>query len=162
MEQLKRCPGCQEEKPVGEFWKSKYTKNGRRPRCKVCSIKKHRDKIKANPVVSRRIMRASRRKAKERVLAHYGNQRLACVHCGESRTACLTIDHIEGGGTKHFKELGKYGSAFYQWLISNKYPKGYQTLCANCQLIKRFMNDENGKIKESPIKGEEMSVGDFV
>jgi hypothetical protein len=75
---------------------------------------------------------------KDDVLTHYGKGKLACVRCGFSDVRALCIDHIYGGGTKHFKELGRYGNAFYYWLKNNGYPEGYQTLCFNCNMIKRF------------------------
>lgn len=73
--------------------------------------------------------RGYRANIKERVLNAYGR---ACVCCGESHFEMLTIDHKEGGGTKHRDVVGAYGSGFYQWLIRNNFPAGYQTLCWNC------------------------------
>lgn len=75
------------------------------------------------------------------ILTHYGNGRCACVKCGESRLACLSIDHINGGGTQHIKQVG-IGSKFYRWLKKNNYPEGYQTLCMNDQWVKRVENNE--------------------
>jgi len=75
------------------------------------------------------------------VLTHYGNGKCACVRCGESRPACLSIDHINGGGTQHIKSVG-IGSNFYLWLQKNDYPDGLQTLCMNCQFVKRVENNE--------------------
>ncbi len=59
------------------------------------------------------------REEKIKVLTHYGNDILACVACGEKRLACLTIDHIGGGGNKHRKRINKEGNSFYFWLIKN-------------------------------------------
>jgi len=47
-----------------------------------------------------------RRLLKTDVLRHYGNGELACVNCGECRLPCLTIDHIDGGGLKHRRQIG--------------------------------------------------------
>jgi len=33
--------------------------------------------------------------------------------------------------------MTKRGSRFYYWLRRQGYPEGYQTLCMNCQWIKR-------------------------
>ena len=82
-------------------------------------------------------------KRKNRVLIHYGNGECACIQCGESRIACLSIDHINGGGNKHRKAIGE-DSRFYAWLENNNYPEGYQTLCMNCQWIKKFEKGELG------------------
>lgn len=76
---------------------------------------------------------------KTEILTHYGNGQLACVICKESRLACLSIDHIDGDGISHRQGLdkyGRYGYRFYIWLKRQRYPKGYQTLCMNCQFVK--------------------------
>lgn len=76
------------------------------------------------------------------VLTHYGNGELACVRCKESRLACLSIDHIDGGGVRAREKNGR-GHAYYLYLRKNNYPKGYQTLCMNCQFIKAEENREH-------------------
>ena len=75
------------------------------------------------------------------VLTYYGaNSRYpACIHCGEMRLDCLSIDHIAGRGREHRRRVGSH---MYQWLKANNYPRGYQTLCMNCQWIKRVKNQE--------------------
>jgi hypothetical protein len=47
----------------------------------------------------------------------------------------LSIDHINGGGNKHLKEIGQ--GKLYSWLKKHNYPPGYQVLCMSCQFIKR-------------------------
>ena len=84
-------------------------------------------------------------KLKELVLTHYGGNRCACVMCGEARSACLSIDHIDGGGRAHGRETKCTGNPFYLWLRRHGLPKGYQTLCMNCQWVKRVMNGECAK-----------------
>ncbi len=71
---------------------------------------------------------------KAEVMTHYGNGKCSCVLCGESRLACLSIDHINGGGNRLRKEgREKTGSELYYRLRREDYPKGYRTLCMNCQ-----------------------------
>ena len=65
------------------------------------------------------------------VFSHYGNK---CFCCGEKEYSFLTIDHIEGEGNKHRQEIGKAGSGFYKWLITNGFPAGFQLLCLNCNM----------------------------
>lgn len=48
----------------------------------------------------------------------------------------LSIDHINGGGSKHTKSLNRRGVTFYLWLIKQGFPDGYQTLCYNCNFAK--------------------------
>ncbi len=80
------------------------------------------------------------------VLTHYGNGKFACVKCGENRFPCLSIDHIEGNGAEHrLSSKGMMGSKIYRWLKANNYPEGYQTLCMNCQWVKKYENKEYSK-----------------
>ncbi len=85
-----------------------------------------------------RKVKEGRQKVKLEVLTHYGGGNCACVKCGFADVRALTIDHIDGGGHQHLKEIKHHqGANFYYWLRKQDYPKGYQTLCANCQFIKR-------------------------
>lgn len=85
------------------------------------------------------------KKLKMDVINHYSNGSMACANPYDEHkepyttTDALQIDHINGGGSKHLKSL--HGS-IYQWLKNNNYPKGYQVLCANCNWIKRRINNE--------------------
>lgn len=69
-----------------------------------------------------------------------------CVKCGFSDYRALQIDHINGGGNKEIKFLRatkKHG--FYHKIVLEshlKNEKKYQLLCANCNWIKRFENNE--------------------
>lgn len=75
------------------------------------------------------------------VLTHYGNGIPKCVLCGHARLTSLSIDHINGGGCKHKKEVVK-GKNFYCWLIKNNYPEGFRTLCLNCQFDEKIRLSE--------------------
>ena len=96
---------------------------------------KNKEKIENN-------RRAWRSKLRTEVLTYYGNNQLACVICGESRQPCLSIDHINNDGAKHRRTIKpnkkEYGGVeFYSWLKQNHFPMGYQTLCMNCQWVKK-------------------------
>ena len=56
----------------------------------------------------------------------------------EDYVICLQVDHINGGGNKEFKRIGK--SAIYRKVLKDS--TGYQLLCANCNWLKRFKNRE--------------------
>lgn len=89
-------------------------------------------------------------KIKLNTLTHYGNGKCACVKCGENRLACLSLDHIDGNGAEHRREIGRTAIALYFWLIKNDFPEGYQTLCMNCQFVKKvFHNEYSAKTKNS-------------
>lgn len=73
----------------------------------------------------------------------YGGPKCACLSCPQREFAMLsmlTIDHINGGGNKHRKEILKDrgGTSFYRWLKKQGYPSGYQVMCWNCNLSKRY------------------------
>jgi hypothetical protein len=73
------------------------------------------------------------------IFNHYGGFKCAC--CGETNPLFLSMDHINGGGTKHRRE-GKLRNSnlFYRWLMKNNYPEGFQVLCMNCNWGKRMNN----------------------
>ena len=79
---------------------------------------------------------------KQEIMKHYGGK---CSCCGEDRIEFLTIDHLEGSGRKHRKNVFKSnyellgaGLRFYLWLKRNNYPNGFQVLCYNCNCSRGF------------------------
>jgi len=67
-----------------------------------------------------------------------------CVRCEESDVRCLQIDHVNGGGCKEARKLGRdYYSVYLKKIKSGS--KDYQLLCANCQWRKRWENKEWNK-----------------
>lgn len=77
-----------------------------------------------------------RRNLRLTILAHYGGQ---CFCCGERRFEFLSLDHINGGGTKHRQSINTQGGwHFCRWIKKNNFPEGFQILCHNCNLAKGF------------------------
>lgn len=67
-----------------------------------------------------------------------------CAICGFDDMRALQIDHVNGGGVKEIRAVkGNYYKFILKELIS--YPNKYQILCANCNWIKRSLNNENRK-----------------
>lgn len=66
------------------------------------------------------------RKQKIAVLTAYGG--LICACCGETHLEFLSLNHLNGGGNQHRKEVKN----LYRWLIKNNFPPGYNVLCMNC------------------------------
>ena len=64
-----------------------------------------------------------------------------CKRCGFNDQRALQIDHIDGGGIKE-KHITNNVYSFIKQV--GLYPKKYQVLCANCNWIKRYENDESG------------------
>ena len=85
------------------------------------------------------LKRRYRNRLRSETFEHYGRE---CAICGESDLGVLTIDHIFGGGDKERATLGLKGAGwnFYVSLRLRKFPEGYQTLCANCNL-KKALNE---------------------
>ena len=76
-----------------------------------------------------------RRKLRAAAFDAYGGPRCAC--CGESTPEFLGIDHTQGDGNKHRRQIGnKGGHSMYLWLKKNGYPEGFQVLCHNCNFAK--------------------------
>lgn len=75
-----------------------------------------------------------------------------CVKCNFTDHRALQIDHIAGGGVKELSRRGsgqKYKGHYYSH-VKNSILSGenvYQLLCANCNWIKRFENNEHFKVQ---------------
>lgn len=76
--------------------------------------------------------RAVLRRAADRraALIAYGGDVPRCSCCGEMRDRFLQLDHIDGGGNQHRKEVP--ATRLYSWLRNRAYPAGFRILCANC------------------------------
>jgi hypothetical protein len=85
---------------------------------------------------------------KKQVFSHYGkNGEMQCSWkgCEVRDMDMLSIDHIDGNGSKHREKVGR-GLMFYRWLVRNKYPEGFQTLCMNHQAKKEILRRKANRI----------------
>jgi len=73
--------------------------------------------------------RNARHKYKALAVSAYGG---VCTCCSETRIAFLEIHHPNGDGKADRERFRGNSLTFYQWLSKNKYPLGYEILCANC------------------------------
>jgi len=71
-----------------------------------------------------------RHRLRIQILKHYSGNNPSCECCKEKTIEFLCIDHIEGGGSKHRKEIGH--GALYAWLKRKNFPDGFRVLCHNC------------------------------
>lgn len=111
--------------------------------CKPCAV--HRAAVfrKNNPEKTRtrenRRAKEKRQEDRSAALAAYGGK---CACCGEYREPFLVIDHVNGDGAEHRRQILKQkakppgGFTTYRWLRLNGYPEGFQVLCANCNTAK--------------------------
>lgn len=134
------CSGYGIEKSLEEFRKHSQYSNGRDKRRKKCAYEKDKESRrkynKTHPEVVREQGRRRRAKDRQRVLDKFGGK---CAHCGFDDPRALQIDHVNGGGKKEIKEIGQYAC---QVKARNDSSGAYQLLCANCNWIKRFDNNE--------------------
>ena len=68
-----------------------------------------------------------------------------CVRCGFKDKRALQIDHINGNGCRERGSTKKSGNYIATRDILNGNIEKYQLLCANCNWIKRFENNEHSK-----------------
>lgn len=131
-----------------EVWKRYYNKNRQKVigRCrkyrqdhiewyKEYDKKRDRHEYKTSPEYRRRgalAVKNRRRHDRIRCLEHYSLGKMVCSCCGENHLEFLSIDHINGGGNRHRKEIGGSGNSLFLWLIKNGFPDGYRVLCYNC------------------------------
>lgn len=156
---MRKCSGCKKTKSDDQFrdypqrpsGKDNYCRECRRERnrryyhdhhkAQIARAKTYRDSNRElvnlrnrerhhkNPELFRERSRKTNAELRRRVFDHYGWK---CKCCGEAQPEFLTIDHINGGGSKHIREVG----SFYRWLIKNSFPEGFQSLCYNCNCAK--------------------------
>lgn len=106
-----------------------------------------RSKIKWNNEKALQAHREYCKRLRKAVFALLGDK---CSRCGYSDYRALQIDHIYGGGQKEQIELGGPASICRKILKMEHPETEYQTLCANCNWIKRYENSEyRNAVKEN-------------
>lgn len=148
----KRCIRCGETKPfTSEGWLvegSRARRNYGKPVgriCRACAIrgiriaaKIARDKqcrLSVSPEYQKFHNSVSRVKTRNTVLLAYGH---ACACCGERRNEFLAIDHVNGGGIAHRRDVTGVGVRMYRWIIRNGYPSIFRLLCHNCNCARGY------------------------
>jgi len=120
------------------FYRELYRKHpeGYQVLCSNCNMMKeirmHTNHSK-NPTAIK--SRYYKKRSKKQVMEYYSNGELKCACCGFAEIDGLSIDHIEGRKKwDHDKTMGS--DNLYSWLKRNKFPKGFQVLCLNCNFAK--------------------------
>jgi hypothetical protein len=145
---MRTCTRCKRELSLTEFGQTKGGKYGRNSCCRTCCQElsaeyRNRPGSRQKLAESQRrwvaanhekvcIARAARlRKLKQFVLDHYDSR---CACCGETEYIFLTVDHVNGNGRSHKRQLQRdqRGVSMYHFLMKNNFPDGYQILCYNC------------------------------
>lgn len=131
------CKKCRRE-PVKKWWRdhpdairSYNRKSNNKPKTKARRkqwIANHREQYLAA------IRRYSRTLREEALLRYSGPfPKCACPGCAETRREFLTIDHKNGDGADHRRQIKM---PIYTWLKKQGYPPGFQVLCFNCNCAK--------------------------
>jgi hypothetical protein len=135
------CRDCGEPK----FWGTGYRHysekpSGRPKRCIECENKQARLSRKkyndSHPNVTKRLRGLKRRRDRQKVIDKLGGK---CVKCGFDDFRALQIDHVNGGGKRELRGMVHFS---YLKKVLNDTTGAYQLLCANCNWIKRFENNE--------------------
>lgn len=152
----KRCWTCNEIKPHEHFtsmlgkscvecreagrtkWNKAKQEAARYRQDRIKHLDQHKRWKEANALRYRSQQKDYRRAERERifrdVLEHYGGE---CGCCGERERFFLTLDHIDGNGGEHRRQIGK--TDMWKWAYSNGYPPIFQVLCFNCN-VGRYRN----------------------
>jgi hypothetical protein len=86
----------------------------------------------ANPEKYRKHANDCNKRQKDKVFDIYGR---ICAVCGFGDIRALTLDHVLNNGAEERDMIGERG--VYRRSILPEYRHEYQTLCMNCQFIKR-------------------------
>lgn len=121
-----------------------YQRDWRREEREDPKARAKRKEYYSRPEVKERtniLLKERRHKLRLQVISHYSQGKNECACCGEKHIKFLSLNHINGKGNQHRKEIFGHnigGYLFYEWLIRNKYPEGYNVLCFNCNCAKGF------------------------
>ena len=127
------------------YWREYRRRN--RDKCNAWARKSYARNLQKVRTCRAGYARASRRKLKEVLFAMLGAK---CTICGFSDSRALQIDHLNGGGKKHYIKSGSLGVLRH----AVKNPSEYQILCANHNWIK-MREEEVGPCRRSDkqVKG---------
>ena len=122
--ETKRCPRCKNDLPIQDYYKNTGRRDGLSVYCARCGVAAGRE---------------SYLKLRHAAIQHLGGKCRACGYSQDERA--LQIDHVNGDGRAQRKELSNR-----QILRAALADAGrcFQLLCANCNQIKRFDEEEHG------------------
>ena len=146
----KKCYKCGHPKSLNDFHALANSLDGRGRVCKSCDSGRRGRRYSSDPerakADSQSWRDANRAQVREKnldykrrlrleAIAYYSNGKNVCACCDESEMKFLTIDHVNGGGKEHRRQMGP-GTPIALWLKKNGYPPGFEILCFNCNCAK--------------------------
>jgi hypothetical protein len=127
-----RCQSCHDR--IKQSQQARYEKLKTQGVCVQCNA---RNAVAGNtlcqPCTEQRVAHNRKQQLKLKLAAFDAYGGPVCVGCGFDTEAILEIDHIDGGGNQHRKEIGQ--GRLYIWLRDNGYPPGYRVLCPTCNKL---------------------------
>lgn len=105
----------------------------------------------------RNYQRQLRIQNKHDVIFHYSNGLMECKACAIRTFEILTLDHLYGNGNKHRKAINSL--SIWSWIKRMKYPKGYQVLCYNCNVLKERVSSEQFLLITEQLKLQHLFNG---
>lgn len=135
----KWCPRCKSTKKAVDFCCNAARGDGLSSYCARCRVEDQVEKYQAHRL---------------QVIAFLGG---CCGHCGyDVDDKALVIDHVLGGGGAE-RKAGIAGRTAFRTVFDSRNAGKYQLLCANCNIIKRFDQEERGnRIYERVIPTERL------
>lgn len=130
-------------------YQTKYAREiySKTEKAKQCQKRYHskpevKERIKNNQSKEKRRLyrRDYERRIRQRLINLLGGK---CKKCGFSDKRALQVDHINAGGSQERKQrnyVGNFHNHVRNSILNNE--NKYQLLCANCNWIKRFENNE--------------------
>ena len=125
----KKCRKCSTQKPLEEFHRSKRSKDGRQPWCKICAKKERVEYYLRHQEKEKKYDRDRRIENRKKVLNYLSSH--PCVDCGEKDPVVLHFDHVKGKKFANVSCMMKFG-----WGTILKEINKCVVRCANCHLRK--------------------------
>ena len=124
----KWCPRCETSLLTDNFTFDYRKLDGCKSWCKDCQKSYYAKRRHLYLPKKRESGRTTSRALRMEILQHYSGIFPCCACCEENRIEFLSVDHINGGGSKHKREV----KDLYRWMKKNNFPEGFRILCHNC------------------------------
>lgn len=126
-----KCNTCTEyQRVLNNHYKIENKQKGL---CRICRQPANARLCLVCKAITNKRCNERRRQAKIETINFYGGK---CACCNEARLPFLSMDHINGDGATHRRQLREEGrsSTIFEWLKKNNYPSGFRVYCHNCNL----------------------------
>jgi hypothetical protein len=133
---MKRCSDCLQDLPLDAFMPSALKRGT--AQCRACRKAYSAARYRENPERGKQQSALYAKRVRLAALRAYSQDGPTCACCGEVREEFLAIDHIDGGGNEHRREIGIRGKGFFLWLKREGFPPGFRVLCHNCNCSRGY------------------------